>query len=546
MKSLLFLSLLCLSPALSAQGFLVAGRVIDAVSGSPVARATVTLEPASAEADQPHTFGMQSRLTAAASATTGPDGTFRLADVPAGAYRLLAARRGYLASALGQHGQFATQVVTGPNVPGADAIRFPLLPLASITGTVRDSSGDPVLHPRITLFAQGSDGTSAVHQQATTLGSGDNGSFRFDNLAPGTYYLAVSGRPWWAAGVVAESEPESATDVAYPVTFWTNASSSDDGQPIRLRAGDSAEADFSLQAEPTVQVRFPLTTNFRNFPQLSSPAFDATIPTGSIGTMRRSDDVTTVAMEVAPGTYTLEEGGTEVTINVSSDVEAPSAAASSALTNISGLAAMANGTPLPQGATLELAPEASPRGLYRARRGEMENLWALQVRHRSTEIPLTTAGTFSIQVEPGTYVLGVRGDEASLRVTAAAAQGATVTPALTLHVGTTPVMLAATLADATGTVKGKLPGGDDAMILLIPSDLRAAPLYRQAEAATDGSWIMQDVVPGAYHLVAIRNGWDLAWQQPAVLRPYLADALAVEVAAKGLTVLKEPLFARQR
>jgi hypothetical protein len=37
------------------------------------------------------------------------------------------------------------------------------------------------------------------------------------------------------------------------------------------------------------------------------------------------------------------------------------------------------------------------------------------------------------------------------------------------------------------------------------------------------------VLPGKYVVVAIENGWDLDWQNPAVLKPFLEHGQSLEV-----------------
>ena len=549
---------LCMIATVSAhaQSYSVAGRVIDAVSGTPLSRATVSLEPETEQGarqgwqqgtDLPsenHDYRDRQPATALASAVTGADGEFRLTGVPAGRYRLLAARRGYLAGALGRHGRFYTAVVVGNNTPGAENIRFALQPLAAIRGTVRDSSGDPVQNAHVTLFGQTGSGDGAVHQLRSTVIPRNAANYTFGGLPPGAYYVAASGSPWFAQHESLPDGSRNPLDVVYPLTFWDGATGSSDATPIQLRAGETADAGFSLAATAAVHVQLPLAPG-RGFAVLGENAFADTLPVGSFGIMRRDDGTTTVTVSVAPGAYVLTRGSETTGIDASADVTAPGDGGDAAPVALTGALAMADGAPLPGEVTLLLernaegAPDtrgfSSHGGFGHPHFGE-----------RPIELTAAANGTLSAaQVPPGDYRL-TTDRPGELVVTAAAAQGAELSPSLVLHVGSTPVMLAATLAVADATLSGSVRNGQDAMILLAPQEAGAATLYRQAEAATDGSWSMRNVAPGRYQLFAIRDGWDLAWKEPGVLAPYAAGAVPVTVTSSHATAVPTPLSVQSR
>jgi hypothetical protein len=68
------------------------------------------------------------------------------------------------------------------------------------------------------------------------------------------------------------------------------------------------------------------------------------------------------------------------------------------------------------------------------------------------------------------------------------------------------------------------------MVVLAPKDLRAmAMLARRDQSDSDGSFNLLDVAPGEYTVVAIADGWDLDWANPAVLGRYLPGGEAVTV-----------------
>ncbi|HEY6268730.1 MAG TPA: hypothetical protein VIX11_10560 [Candidatus Acidoferrum sp.] len=68
------------------------------------------------------------------------------------------------------------------------------------------------------------------------------------------------------------------------------------------------------------------------------------------------------------------------------------------------------------------------------------------------------------------------------------------------------------------------------MILLIPQDADQNPaLFHRDQSDSDGSFSMAPLFPGRYTLLAVENGWDLEWSNPAVFFNYLPSGLPVEI-----------------
>ena len=58
------------------------------------------------------------------------------------------------------------------------------------------------------------------------------------------------------------------------------------------------------------------------------------------------------------------------------------------------------------------------------------------------------------------------------------------------------------------------------MIVLVPQDAaNNSPLFRRDQSDSDGSFTLLNVVPGQYTVLALAQGWDLEWGNPAVLHP---------------------------
>ena len=68
------------------------------------------------------------------------------------------------------------------------------------------------------------------------------------------------------------------------------------------------------------------------------------------------------------------------------------------------------------------------------------------------------------------------------------------------------------------------------MIVLVPKNAEANPeLFRRDQGDQDGTFGLPSVLPGAYTVVAMNDGWDLDWGKSAVIGRYLAHGRAVGV-----------------
>jgi hypothetical protein len=96
------------------------------------------------------------------------------------------------------------------------------------------------------------------------------------------------------------------------------------------------------------------------------------------------------------------------------------------------------------------------------------------------------------------------------------------------------VQLTINMSKGLARVDGKVLRGEkpvsQSMILLVPQSLEGnLDLFRRDQSDSDGTFSLYRVLPGKYVIVAIENGWDLDWQNPAVLRPFLEHGQPLEV-----------------
>jgi hypothetical protein len=264
----LFVCLASLPHALAqSPGYRIAGKVINSITGAPVSQALVTI------ADVQDRNDTKSLLT-------GEDGGFIFRGLPAGKYSLEAARRGYIASGYDAHERFATAIVTGGDADSEHLV-FRLTPQAVLTGKIFDEVGDPVRRANVTLYRQDqSTGVGLIHRTAAAR-TDDRGSYEFPELSAGTYFLSANAKPWYAlhprsqvsgggTSITRDSEgretrvsqPETVVtpevprsfDVAYPTTYYPDATESDEAVPIPLRGGERLSIDMHLTPVPALRI----------------------------------------------------------------------------------------------------------------------------------------------------------------------------------------------------------------------------------------------------------------------------------------------------
>lgn len=85
-------------------------------------------------------------------------------------------------------------------------------------------------------------------------------------------------------------------------------------------------------------------------------------------------------------------------------------------------------------------------------------------------------------------------------------------------------------AEIQGTVTGAGKGLAGAMVVFVPKNLEAdRELFRRDQSDLDGTFLLRNVIPGSYTLLAIENGWDLDWSQPGVIASYLKRGRKIEI-----------------
>jgi len=529
----------------SNQLFRIAGVVVNAVSGEPLARASVQIGHSQTQAQ------LQ-------TVVTGKDGRFVFEGLTRGKYWLAAQRRGYPRQSFEQHGNFFTAIAVGPNLD-TENLAFRIRPHASISGTILDESGDPVRNAIVMLFRSGVESGRRGIVMRNQSNTDDRGVYHFGNLNEGTYYVAVTARPWYAQsrgllatamtrnaksepGAAGSAEParklNPALDVAYPITYYSGATDSSEATPIVVKMGERATADFTLLPVPAVHLIVKVPDDRPNgmsnsqIPDnlmLSQRVF-GTYQTNVFAEEARIGNGEVEISGIPPGRFDMKlqtfgkrPSTREQEVDVAGDaaLEAPKRDSSPVLIN--GIVTL-EGHALPRPAFIRLW-----------RRGSGDPLSA----------QVAKSGEFEIRqdhVTPGKYEVAVFGiSGAAIRsVTAAGSQvqGQSVEIA-----SGGAIRLKIDLAQGLGEISGTAIRGDKtvsgAMIVLVPQDYENnTTLIRRDQSDSDGTFTLRSVLPGKYTVLALENAWDLEWLNPSVLSPYMSAGTAVTVAPHGKYEIK--------
>jgi hypothetical protein len=312
-------------------------------------------------------------------------------------------------------------------------------------------------------------------------------------------------------------------DVAYPLTYYPDATETDSATPIQLHGGESSRVDFHLTPVPALRVIFRVPgDSSRGWPSplLERPAFDGLT------------EVQTSMNMVSPGLFEVS-GIPAGRYNVRIQGEGVNLA-------MNEVEFSKNGEQID-------ASEAEPLGTLKVSihlkgQGKIPAGMAVGLRSAShrpvTWFAADEKGNAEVQqIAAGKYDVLIVGARQLYSVSSMSAEGAQVSGhTLTIAVGTTASI---SLTAATGAVEirgtAKRAGKDfaGAMVVLVPKDPENnRDLFRRDQSDLDGTFSLRGVVPGSYTLVAIEDGWDLDWARPEIIAAYAKHGQSIEIHAE--------------
>lgn len=499
----------------------VAGIVVSKIDGHPLARVRVTLRDAKSSDKYE-------------SLVTSEDGKFEFKDVPPGKYDLNGRKHGYIVASYDQHGQFSTAIVTGAGLE-TESLQLRLAPAAIIYGKVLDESGEPVRHANVTIyFDDHSTGVDQIRQFRMTQ-TDDLGAYEIRPLMPGTYFASVTASPWYAihptsqgkAGSEAQvTNTDRSLDVAYPITYYSDVTDTDSATPIPVRGGERLEVDIHLNPAPSLRLLFRVPQHEKGtfvFPQLEQTTFEGST---TFVPQANSQPVSPGLVEITgvpAGYYNIRFNGPGAAlqmngVDLNKDGEEIDATKAEGLSSVKVAVQIAG------------EPSTPPRLWVALRGGHRGNGGAQRV---------TEKGEAEFHdIAPGRYEVVTFGPDRQYFIAHISADGAevsgravTITPASSPRIS---LALASGNIGVEGVVKrtGKPFAG--AMVVLVPKNPENnRDLFRRDQSDLDGTFSLRNVVPGSYTILAINDGWDLDWSQPAVISAYLKGGRSIDVGSQS-------------
>jgi hypothetical protein len=486
----------------------VGGVVVNSVTGAPLAEARVSL------ADTRTRKGVARQLTS-------EGGRFEFVGLPAGKFSLDGSKHGYISASYDQHEQYSTAIVTGPDLK-TDELVLRLNPVALIGGHVRDEVGEPVRHAQVTLFIENHRGGTNRVTRLLASTTDDIGYFDFSSLIPGTYFLSVSAKPWYAVHAASTTANTSAgysgvsptLDAAYPSTYYSGATEAAGATPIVVKAGEHPEIEVQLNPVPALHILFRTGDDGQHGfpqPQLQKQVFDWAEPVQTGGVVSVEPGVYEL-VGVPPGKYSVRtnsgaqgEMGRASEMNLSRDGEELDTSRGEPLSDLKITFKTEGGEALPNRVVIMLQD-----GRRRFVAGSLVN------PSGDAHFEGLAAGKYPIYCNmQGKAYAVTRTETATLK-----ASGHDVTLAAGVQQELTAWLTGGVVTlEGVAQKAGKPVSG--VMIVLIPKDPEAHREYfRRDQSDFDGTFSVAFVQPGTYTIVAVEDAWGMEWMQPGVLSRY--------------------------
>jgi hypothetical protein len=472
------------------------------------------------------------------SCVSGENGQFLFTGIPPGKYSLQVTYHGWR-QLYRQNEEFSTGIVVAPGLD-TEHIRFLLEASASIVGSVSDDIGDPVRNAMVYLFSRWAYRgmlRTGVKQTKTT---GNDGSFHFINLDPGTYYVAVSGRPWYArgpdlsgngSGQMTMAQPAPELDVAYPVTYYSGVTSADAATPIELQHGSRAEIQFRLQAVPAVHAAFEGIDK-----QPDQHISGAILQAGPAGAMISVESFLndTGVSGIPPGNYVISlslVGGKSAaplgTKSVRLFSDSPITMGRDTDASLSGKVILESPVPDRVAVLLEGTTNSNQSFNMIDQNGSFQMHDIVPGRYNVRLANTPELYLKSVLVKGADYTHGV------LEVK----QGERIEMTIEAAKGVCDI-------DGIATRDGK--GVEAAMVLAVPQTYAHGNYIPRDQSDSNGSFSLRYAPPGRYTVIAVEDGRNLEYANPQIMAPYLAHGRTVDVPVAPNTRVEVEVQPRNR
>ncbi len=540
----------------------ITGVVVSERGGAPVPNCHIMANSSGGSAQQRPQRQRAQQNDSNPSTDTDASGHFSLALPSAGSWQLYASGRGFRSQGFDRHENFYfSAVVLTPAAPTFDLI-FRVEPDSQIEGFVLDEAGEGARNARVTLFAaesQNPDIADALGPVRASTGTDDRGHYEFAGLAPGDYNVAVQAEPWYAAGSQrrfsnsgSQQPVDPQLDVVYPQTWFPGVTDRRSAEVLSLHHGEARQADLNLTPAPATHLH------------IAVPGGEDTVQGVRVRRGQIFPQVERVSQEGLPFLNTSVQIDPQGQIDIGGlspglykvTMQGQGAAQTPAFIRVPGEAQhsidLSSAIPVAE-LTLHFDMEGEP--------GRMQVILTdvdtgsnfisyaqgnLQRRRNAGE-PAEPGADRKLEVPPGQYRVTLAGQTdaylAGLAMKDAQVSGRMVT----VGSGSTTLNLKVSRGRASvhGTVSASEKPLAAAMVMLVPATMGqpgSITVLRRDQTNTDGSFAIDNVIPGDYILLAIDNGWTVNWHDPSTLEKYLVHG--VPIAAGSNASIKQDLVAQ--
>jgi protocatechuate 3,4-dioxygenase beta subunit len=235
--------------------------------------------------------------------------------VPAGRYKLVVSRSGYVETEYGQKkpSDPGAAFTLSPGQTKTDLI-FKLIPAAVIAGRVFNEDGEPVPNASVTAAREAYQEGRKTMTQVTQVTTDDLGAFRLFALPPGRYFVSAVERQW--GNVVGDKEfsgspGQTASEQGYAKTYYPGTSDIARASAINVKEGDEVPGtDIPLKQVMVHRIRGRVLNQMTQKPGQATEVLliaRAKKPDWDFGgqTEVKKADGSFEVSDVVPGPYTL-------------------------------------------------------------------------------------------------------------------------------------------------------------------------------------------------------------------------------------------------
>jgi hypothetical protein len=519
----------------------VSGTVLNSATGVPIAGALVIVEPgprkppANIDFSNPEESRKYPKLVAPGSpqrVLTDQTGSFSFSFPDIMVATVKASRRGFRS----EQRQDTATTHLNPDQMASAIVK--LVPLGAVQGRVVNQDGEPV--PGITVAAihvNLRNGRRVISEGANK-NTDDLGEYRLWDFSPGLIYLKVVGRrgTWTGVGGLTQM---SLSDEAYGPMYYPAATTRAETQPLRIRAGETIQADFVVQGNKAYKIKGIL----QNLPPYTRPSVRLLRGDDMVGG-RASINISNGSFEISdvtPGSYLVQAYSNNSTTPVLGEMPVTVGDG-----DVSGLLIAMN-TGVDVSGTIEFPPESN--GV----RGVPRRFATVQAQHNAPDhLPFVATvssqqvdgnGKFTLKnVQPGTYTISVFGGG----VVASIESGASNVLSDGLTIGNMPVNdLKVILSKGLGSVECALDGADARAGFTFAAVRRVGSgvVTQLQPSGPEGTTIFGALAPGDYTIYAWPESRQVEYQSASALGLLSAYGVRVSVtegAQEKVTVKSAP------